>query len=100
MFKTASGGGAVRLAREVRVGRATLGVRPEHVRCETGGPVRGRVVIDEYLGSARCVHVEAPFGRLVMRTAPSAPRAAGEEVALAFDLERVRLFDPESGRRL
>jgi multiple sugar transport system ATP-binding protein len=99
-FLPEGGAGKIPLAREARPGRTTLGVRPEFVRFDPHGPVRGRVVIDEYLGSARCVHVDTPLGRLIARAGRSEARDAGEEVGLAFDPEHVRLFDPETGGRL
>ena len=39
-------------------------MRPEFVRLVADGPLRGRVLVDEYLGSSRCVHVETPHGTL------------------------------------
>jgi multiple sugar transport system ATP-binding protein len=90
---------------EVPPGRATLGIRPEHVHpveagSGDGGAVEGKVVIDEYLGAARCIHVDAPFGRLIVRTEGGEARGVGSVVTLGFDPGHVRLFDPESGRRL
>ena len=104
-FRPEGSDAAIGIARDVRAGKTTLGVRPEHVRpVETGsgdgGAVKGKVVIDEYLGAARCIHVDAPFGRLIVRTEGGEARGVGSPVALGFDPEHVRLFDPESGRRL
>ncbi len=81
-------------------GPATLGVRPEFVACADDGPIRGTVVIDEYLGAARCVHVDAPFGRVIARTADAGSRPAGSPVAISFAAGHVRLFDTGSGRRI
>lgn len=83
-----------------REGAATLGVRPEFVRLDPRGPLRGEVVLSEYLGSARCLHVQTACGPLVARVGPDDHAAAGATVALAFDAAHVRLFDPAGGARL
>ncbi|MBM4015365.1 MAG: ABC transporter ATP-binding protein [Planctomycetes bacterium] len=87
----------------VRSGPATLGVRPEFVRLvapETPGALRGEVVLTEYLGASRCVHVQTACGALVARVEPERTAAAASAVALAFDATHVRLFDPDGGARL
>jgi multiple sugar transport system ATP-binding protein len=71
-------------------GRATLGVRPEYVRVDDAGPLRGQVVFDEYLGSHHNVHVETERGRLVLRS--SEPLAIGAVVRLALDMDHARVF--------
>jgi multiple sugar transport system ATP-binding protein len=87
-------------------GPATLGVRAEFVRVartaagEKERAWRGRVVVDEYMGSSRSLHVDTPLGRVVVRGDAEAPSAVGEEVALELELAHVRLFDPTTGRRL
>lgn len=81
-------------------GRVTLGIRPESLTLDPSSPLRGRVVVDEYLGSSRCLHVATPIGRLVARVEPDAPGARGSEVGLRLDAAHVRLFDSDSGRRL
>ncbi len=82
------------------IGEATLGVRSEFVTVDARGPIRGRVVVDEYLGASRSLHVDTSIGRLVVRGDADRPSAVGEELALALDPSHVRLFDPKSGRRL
>ncbi|MBL8843013.1 MAG: ABC transporter ATP-binding protein [Planctomycetes bacterium] len=84
----------------LREGPATLGIRPEFVRLAAAGPLRATVVLDEYLGASRCLHLDTPCGPLVARVAPEAGAAIGATVALDFSPAHVRLFDPESGARL
>jgi multiple sugar transport system ATP-binding protein len=87
----------------IGAGAVTVGVRPEFVRivAPSAGPVlRGRVVVDEYLGIARCLHVQTEAGVVVARVEPGGGAAVGAEVALRFDPDRVRRFDRASGRRL
>jgi len=88
------------LAARARGGAVTLGIRPEFLTLDPAGPLRGRVAVDEYLGSSRCLHVDTAVGRLVARVAPDAPGARGEELALRLDPAHVRLFDTGSGKRL
>jgi multiple sugar transport system ATP-binding protein len=76
-------------------GPATLGVRPEYVRADAGGPIAGQVILDEYLGSHRYVHVETAFGRIVMRAAAS--HRPGSNATLALDPAFTHLFEQGSG---
>ena len=83
-----------------RPGRTTLGIRPEFVSSSAAGGVRGRVVMDEYLGDHRNVHVGTDFGTLVMRDDGDQRYAPGELLGLHFDADHIRLFDTRSGARL
>ena len=91
---------AVEGAGRVSSGQATLGIRCEHVHEDAGGPIVGRVVTEEYLGSARNVHVEAACGRLVMRTDAASPCERGAEVRLHLDPSQVSIFDGATEARL
>ena len=75
-------------------GPITLGIRPEYLRPESGGPIAGEVVLDEYLGSHRYTHVQTPLGRVVMRS--STKHEIGARAELGLDLAHVHLFDPET----
>ena len=78
----------------------TLGIRPEFVTLDSASALRGRVTVDEYLGSSRCLHVQSPLGLLVARVEPDEPATLGAEVGLRLDPAHVRLFHSESGKRL
>jgi len=84
----------------VSSGDATLGIRCEHVHEDASGPIWGRVVTEEYLGSVRNVHVEAAFGRLVMRTDAASRYARGAEVRLDLDASQISVFDGATEARL
>jgi multiple sugar transport system ATP-binding protein len=75
-------------------GPITLGIRPEYLRHEPGGPIAGEVVLDEYLGSHRYTHVQTPLGRVVMRSATK--HEVGARAELGLNLSHVHLFDPET----
>ncbi|MEE3259860.1 MAG: ABC transporter ATP-binding protein [Candidatus Latescibacterota bacterium] len=88
------------LDEELRSGPLTLGVRPEFVRVDNEGLLHAEVVLDEYLGSSRNVHLQAECGRLVMRAKDEARFAVGAEVGVDFVRARTLFFDPISGERL
>lgn len=73
-------------------GKATLGIRSEYVLPDPNGPISGRVVMDEYLGSCRSIHLETALGRLIMRSAE--PYGVGEVLRLRLDPDHVRIFEP------
>ncbi len=91
---------ALPLGRAFPEGRAVLGIRPEFLRPDPESPLRGRVVVDEYLGADRCLHLSGPAGRLVVRVPPDGPRALGAEVGVRLDPARVRLYAPDTGLRM
>ncbi|WP_088348135.1 MULTISPECIES: ABC transporter ATP-binding protein [Rhodomicrobium] len=87
---------------ETREGLATegavLGARPEHIRIADEGPLRGRVFAVEYMGARQLVTVDTDAGRLRVR-APNTVRVDyGETVGLAFDPERIVVFNPDTDR--
>jgi len=87
-------------ARAPSTASATLGVRCEHVHEDRDGPISGRVLIDEYCGSARLVHVDTPCGRLVLRADAARAHALGSELRLRLDATQASLFDAATEARL
>lgn len=85
---------------EMPPGSITLGVRPEFVQVDDEGVLRAEVVLDEYLGSSRNVHLQAECGRLVLRAGDETRFAVGAEVGVSFLRERTLFFDPASGERV
>jgi ABC-type sugar transport system ATPase subunit len=81
-------------------GRVTLGIRPEFVALDPASPLVGRIAAEEYLGSARCLHLDTPVGRLVARVPADEPGTRGAEVGLRLDPAHALYFEPASGRRL
>jgi multiple sugar transport system ATP-binding protein len=80
--------------------RALLGIRPEHVVIDEHGPLRGKVIADEYLGSHQVLIIETAVGTLRARTSKDARLAAGSPVGLSFRRDRTLLYDAASGRLL
>jgi len=99
-FRPAGSAVAISLPHAVPDGRVVLGARPEHVRLDANGPLRGRVVIEADAGPWRHVHVEGAFGRMQAQTTERGASSTGDEVRLAIDPAGLRLFDPATGRSL
>jgi ABC-type sugar transport system ATPase subunit len=74
-----------------------LGIRPEHVVLRPDGPLAGRVVMTEYLGSGHNVHVDTGAGRLVLAAEAEPGVKEGDTVRLAFRPDKVRLYPRENG---
>jgi multiple sugar transport system ATP-binding protein len=100
LFVSEAGNLPIEVRRPLRSGRATLGIRCEHIHEDPHGAIAGRVVTEEYLGSACHVHVETDCGRLIMRGATRSPRGRGSELRLRFDHEQISVFDDASKERL
>jgi multiple sugar transport system ATP-binding protein len=79
---------------------AVLGVRPEDVRLEEGGATPAVVELCEPLGNEVLLHVRVGAQALTLRLPPACRREPGDRVTLAFDTDRLHLFDPLSGERL
>ncbi len=94
VFRPRGGLAAVQVSAASAPGPAVLGLRPEALRLDAGGPWRGRVVASEFLGADRCVHVETAGGRIVARADAESEVRAGDEVRLASDPGALLLFDP------
>lgn len=82
-------------------GRATLGIRPEHIsRCEHSELWRGIVRRVEELGEMRIVHVEIDANTtLIMRDVSWPAPMRGQTLHLDVDAQRMHLFD-ERGERM
>ena len=81
-------------------GPVVLGVRSEYVLPDDDGPLRGVVVMDEYLGAWRNLHLDCPCGRLVMRLPPGAAHRPGQAIGMRIDPAHALFFAPGDGRRL
>jgi multiple sugar transport system ATP-binding protein len=81
--------------------RALLGVRPEHVRLQPpGSGVAGRVTHTEYFGSHWIAGLDTPAGAMKAVVDKAHRPQEGDAVGVAFDTQRVVLFDADSERLL
>jgi multiple sugar transport system ATP-binding protein len=100
-FVAQGGDARIPIQRGIRPGPTVLGIRPEYIYPDPDGPIAGTVVMDEYQGNFRCVHIDAGFAEdLVVRAAADAVRTVGERIRVSFGPEHVRFFDRETGQRL
>ncbi|GGG48504.1 ABC transporter ATP-binding protein [Caldovatus sediminis] len=77
-------------------GRATLGIRPEHVSLvapDAPGAIPARVTVSELAGPERFHFVAVEGGSIIVRTPAATVLHPGETVALGFDPDRLHLFD-------
>jgi ABC-type sugar transport system ATPase subunit len=91
---------SIQVERPLAAGPVELGIRPEYVRLGPEGGMPGEVVMDEYLGAWRNIHVETACGRLVLRAKAEAKQAVGARVDLHFDSQHLRFFAAADGQRL
>jgi multiple sugar transport system ATP-binding protein len=80
--------------------RAVLGVRPEHVRIDDGGPLSATVTLVEPMGNHQIVWLDCGGHVLSSVSHENTAFAAGQVVRFAIDAERVSLFDAGDGARL
>lgn len=79
---------------------ATVGVRPEHLRLASEGPLAGTITHVERLGADTNLLVTLGGGEtLTVRLFGQHPQQVGDAVALAFDPANAFSFDRE-GRRI
>lgn len=85
----------------IKDGRYRIGIRPEHIRLEPEGSLTGELSAVEYIGSVS--HLTLRFGDLTLTAIDNRPEIkyrAGDLIPARIDLDRIFLFDRESGRRL
>ena len=77
-------------------GKALLGIRPEHIRFSDDSPLRGRILHSEYFGSHWIVHVDTSAGVLKVHGGKHVCPARDSNVGLAFNTNRIVLFDADT----
>ena len=96
--------------RAVLAGRQlVLGVRPEEIYLGDGGaeadaasmhPCPARVEVVESLGNESILYLDCGGQRIVAREDPGIRTRPDEKVEIRFNLDRVHLFDKETGKAL
>jgi multiple sugar transport system ATP-binding protein len=81
-----------------------VGFRPEHLElgdlAGTFATVEGRADVVEYLGNEELLHVSVEGSDIVAIVDSSHRVRPGDTVALKLPVEKLHMFDPESGDRL
>ncbi len=84
-------------------GKVVMGVRPEHLTLAATGPagtLNGLADVVEYLGNEELIHVNANGQDIVAVIGSEHRVRPGDAMALQVPLDKVHLFDPESGASL
>ena len=101
VFEPEGADASIPIHSETPPGDVTLGIRPEYVFSDPDGPIEGSVVLDEYQGGFRSVHVDTGFSHnLVMRAPADDRHATGQHLRLNFNHRHTRFFDRQTGRKL
>jgi multiple sugar transport system ATP-binding protein len=95
----ADGGVALPLANGARTGRASYGIRPEHVKVADDG-VSTKVIVIEPTGSETQVVVECCGQEMVCVFRERIAAEPGATLRIKPDAALVHLFDEETGRRI
>ncbi|PZQ50734.1 MAG: hypothetical protein DI556_06350 [Rhodovulum sulfidophilum] len=95
-----AGGGLLGLARPVRPGPVTVGIRPEDLVLDPEGAISGRVRLVEQLGAETYVLLGEPSASITWRVAGTARFATGDALRLSAAADKPHLFDPTTGDRL
>jgi ABC-type sugar transport system ATPase subunit len=78
----------------------TLGLRPQHLALQPGGPLSARLSLVEALGAESVLHTEMAGGARLLAVLPGQPRLSrGDGIELSFDPADLHVFDAE-GRRM
>jgi multiple sugar transport system ATP-binding protein len=85
---------------QARGQQVTVGIRPEHLQADPGGPLRGRVALVERLGAESHVHLAVPgLERPLVAAIHGDPPGVDSEWACRPASGRVHVFD-SAGRRI
>ncbi len=88
---------------QVKGTTAIMGIRPEHLDLQTTAPagsLQGKADVVEYLGNEELIHVSAGGNDVVAVVDSSYRVKPGDVLDLKVPLDKIHLFDPESGLSL
>jgi multiple sugar transport system ATP-binding protein len=73
---------------------ATLGIRPEALHIDPGGPIAARVSLVERLGGLTLLHIKAEGDEeMTVQIEGSDPTKAHDQIQLSIDIAGCHLFD-------
>lgn len=79
-------------------GPLTCGIRSEYLHLDDTAPWRGTVMLDEYLGAWRNLHLNCQGQRLIMRTPPGQRHAPGTSLGVRLDAVHALWFGSDGLR--
>ncbi|MEP0325223.1 ABC transporter ATP-binding protein [Bauldia litoralis] len=81
-------------------GRATIGIRPHHLRITADGPMRSLVKDVQPTGVETILLCRWADSEMLVQTTDRVGVPAGQEIGLSVDPADIHLFDSETGERL
>ena len=81
-------------------GPVVMGIRPEDIQIASNGSVSGEIFVVEPLGREDLIDVRVGQHSFLLLADTENRHQAGERVSLAFDMEQVQFFDPETEKSL
>jgi len=87
-------------SQSIPAGGFVLGVRPEYVSLDREGPIVGKVLMNEYMGSNCFLHTDTALGRITARCEVDSSLRTGDDVHLRLDTEHFCFFDSATGTRV
>jgi multiple sugar transport system ATP-binding protein len=91
----------LQLTSPLRTGQKLVaGIRPEHLRLDANGALRGTMTVLEPTGAEDFVRCTIGTQELNMRISGHHDFAVGKILSLTVDPAHILLFDPESGNRI
>jgi ABC-type sugar transport system ATPase subunit len=100
LFRSSRGDLRLEVPRALRAGPVIVGLRPEALLPASGGPLRGRIQLNEYQGAWRNLHLETDCGPCIARLAAAHRLQPGELLELKLDERQLCFFDPETEARI
>ncbi len=77
-----------------------LGIRPENMRVQSVGEIIATVDFHETLGNEILLYLSTEHFKFIVRMEPIEPPASGSKIAVKLNLEKIHIFDAESGKNL
>jgi multiple sugar transport system ATP-binding protein len=81
-------------------GEIILGVRPEDLRLDEGGALKGVIDVVEPIGNEVFIYLTIGEHPAIIRTSPGKKFRIGDIIPLKFNREKLHIFDKNTGERL
>jgi multiple sugar transport system ATP-binding protein len=80
--------------------QVTLGLRPEHLSMQAGGPLSGAITMTEPTGAQTLVYFDVGGTLVTALVEGDTPLRVGEQFACAVNPDRIYAFDSATGNRI
>jgi len=99
-FKALLPEGKAKLLKLRTTEKVILGIRPEDMKVQGVGEIVATVDFHETLGNEILLYLSTDNFKFILRMEPMEPPANGDKVAVKLNLEKIHIFDIESGKNL